>query len=52
MAATYTPIASITLGATATSVTFSSIPSTYTDLILVMNGSSTSDRANMLNCAQ
>ena len=34
MAATYTPIASITLGATAASVTFSSIPSTYTDLIV------------------
>ncbi len=35
MAATYTPIASITLGATATTVTFNSIPQTYTDLILV-----------------
>jgi hypothetical protein len=35
MAATYTPIASITLGATAASVTFNSIPQTYTDLIIV-----------------
>ena len=35
MPATYEPIASQTLGSTATSVTFSSIPSTYTDLRLV-----------------
>lgn len=31
---TYTPIATTTLGSAATSYTFSSIPSTYTDLIL------------------
>ncbi len=41
MSATYTPIASITLGADAASVTFSSIPQTYTDLILVSNTRST-----------
>jgi len=38
MAATYTPIASITLGTATAAVTFSSIPQTYTDLICVMEG--------------
>jgi hypothetical protein len=42
LAATYTPIASITLGATVTSVTFSSIPQTYTDLVLVVQAKTTS----------
>jgi hypothetical protein len=37
---TYTPLATVTLGSTATSVTFSSIPATYRDLILVVNGKS------------
>jgi hypothetical protein len=36
--ATYEPIASQTLGSTATSVTFSSIPSTYTDLVICVTG--------------
>ena len=36
---TYTPLANITLSANATSVTFSSIPATYRDLILVIYGS-------------
>jgi hypothetical protein len=35
---TYVSIATQTLGSAAASVTFSSIPSTYTDLVLVVNG--------------
>ena len=35
--ATYTPIATTTLGSAANTYTFSSIPNTYTDLILVSN---------------
>ena len=38
---TYTPIATTTLGSAASSYTFSSIPTTYTDLILI--GSITND---------
>jgi len=37
MATTYTPIATTTLTGTATTVTLSSIPSTYTDLVLVIS---------------
>jgi hypothetical protein len=38
---TYTPIATTTLGSSATSYTFSSIAGTYTDLVLVASGTST-----------
>jgi hypothetical protein len=47
MAATYTPIASITLGATTSSVTFSSIPSTYTDLVIITNGTMASGEESL-----
>jgi hypothetical protein len=39
---TYTPLATITLSSTTTQVTFSSIPSTYRDLIVVVAGTTTS----------
>jgi hypothetical protein len=39
MPSTYAPIATQTLGSAASSVTFSSIPSTYTDLVCVISGS-------------
>ena len=41
MPQTYTPIASTTLTAAAASYTFSSIPSTYTDLLIIAVGNST-----------
>ena len=49
MPSTYEPIATQTLGSAASSVTFSSISGTYTDLILVMNvgGSVSGNAMNM-----
>ena len=59
---TYTPLATVTLGTTVTSVTFSSIPATYRDLILIsqvqsvsgtdsldirLNGDATTDKSNV-----
>jgi hypothetical protein len=38
MPQTYVPIASTTLTASATEINFTSVPSTYTDLVLVCNG--------------
>jgi hypothetical protein len=40
MATTYEPIATTTLGTAATTITLSSIPATYTDLRLIMTGTS------------
>jgi hypothetical protein len=34
---TYTPLATVTLGSTGTSITFSNIPGTYRDLVLISN---------------
>ena len=44
---TYTPIATQTLGSSAASVTFSSIPQSYTDLVIVVNGKATSSTPDM-----
>jgi hypothetical protein len=41
MPATYDPIATNTLGSNTATVTFSSIPSTYTDLVVILNVKST-----------
>jgi hypothetical protein len=45
---TYTALATRTLTGTASSVTFSSIPATYRDLILVLNYGETSATGNIL----
>lgn len=47
MAITYEPITTNTLGSASSSVTFSSIPSTYTDLIIIINGTLTTGNANI-----
>jgi hypothetical protein len=44
---TYVPIATQTVGSGITTVTFSSIPSTYTDLVIVVNASLTAPDSNL-----
>lgn len=49
MPSTYTPIAAQTLNSNVASVTFSSIPSTYTDLVLISNlGHLTTDQGTLI----
>ena len=45
---TYTQIASTTLGSAASSVTFSSIAGTYTDLVVIFQGGVSSATANLM----
>jgi len=45
---TYTPIATTTLGSAASSYTFTSIPSTYTDLVLIVSGSNAGSAAPLM----
>lgn len=46
MAKTYEPIATTTLGSSSSTVTFSSIPATYTDLVLVSSSTQTAGPVN------
>lgn len=47
---TYTAIATTTLGSSASSYTFTSIPGTYTDLVLVLNGYGAGSDGNSIVC--
>jgi hypothetical protein len=44
---TYTPISSVTISSALSSVTFAGVPQTYTDLILVIRGATTTGTGNM-----
>ena len=48
MPSTYEPIATQTLGGAASVITFSSIPSTYTDLVLVIQGAMATNGGNYI----
>jgi hypothetical protein len=48
MPATYEPIATTTLGSAAATITFSSVPNTYTDLRLILNWSGTNVSSSVL----
>lgn len=47
MTQTYTPLANITLGTAAASITFGSIPATYRDLVIVFQGTVVSGTAGV-----
>lgn len=46
---TYVALANITLGSSASSVTFSSIPATFRDLVVVVNGKTSADSILMIS---
>jgi hypothetical protein len=48
MPSTYEPIATTTLGTASTTITFSSIPSTYTDLRIVLTGRTNAGAGNVV----